>query len=58
VRFLPAEHVIQIVGIERAIEALGPEKLLQELLKRLPPEKVEEMLRRQQQSAGNDKGGE
>jgi hypothetical protein len=66
VRFLPPEHVMQVLGIQRAIEAvglprvieaLGPEKLLQELLKRLPPEKVEEMLRRQQQSGGEDKSG-
>jgi hypothetical protein len=51
-------RVIEAVGLPRVIETIGPDKLLQELLKVLPPEQVQEMLRRQQQDADNDKGGE
>ncbi len=49
-------RVIEAVGLPRVVEAVGPDKLLQELLKILPAEKVEEMLRRRQQNAGDDKG--
>jgi hypothetical protein len=64
---LPAEDVIQTLGIERAIEVIGvsrvldtvglprvieasgAEKVLAELLARVPPEQFQEMVRRLQQ---------
>jgi hypothetical protein len=64
VRFLPPQHVIEVLGFERAlkvmglprvIEMAGPEKVVQELLKLMPAEQVQEMLRRQQQGANGDK---
>jgi hypothetical protein len=51
-------RVIEAVGLPRVIEAVGPAKVLQELLKVMPPEQVQEMLRQQRQSAGDDKGAE
>jgi hypothetical protein len=47
--------VIQVVEIERAvglprvIEAVGPEKLLDEMQAQMPAEQFQEMLRRRQQ---------
>jgi hypothetical protein len=50
-------RVIETAGLPHVFEAVGPAKVLQELLKVLPPEQVQEMLRQQQQSAGDDKSG-
>jgi hypothetical protein len=58
IRVLPPERIIQELGIERAveiiglekvIEASGAEKLLEQLLTRIPPERVQELLRRKEQ---------
>jgi hypothetical protein len=50
-------HAIEVIGLQQVIEAVGPEKVVQALLKILPAEQVQELLRREQQSAGDDKGG-
>ena len=43
-------RVIETVGLPRVIETVGEEKLLEELFTRLPLERIEELLRRRQQS--------
>jgi hypothetical protein len=58
VRVIPPERVIQLLGVDRAVQAVGldrviessgAEKVLDELLKHLSPEQLQEMLRLRQQ---------
>jgi hypothetical protein len=67
IEILGAERALEVIGLARLIEAVGlprliemagPEKVLQELLKLVPAQQIQEMLTRQQQGTNGDKGTE
>lgn len=49
VRFLPPERVIEVLGLGCVVETVGADKMLDELLARIPAEQLQEMLRRKQE---------
>jgi hypothetical protein len=57
-KHLPAELIVEAVGLPAIIDVIGAERMLLEALKLVPAEQVENCLRRQQKSAPPPDGGE